>query len=917
MNIKGTARNYVIKRIPERTPEWVSRGYTLFLILFLAIIFGAIGLVPSITSAIFEKEWITLSALVTAYMVTLIIFLSKDINFHVRSYALCLAIIVVGYGSYHSIGLIGSSRIWFLCASVLACLLVGWKAALFIFFLSLLSLIGFGVRDHFELALPSEPDHVLWMITSTTFVLVNILVLGSTYLIVFGLEKAEKKIRDSEVGYKALSEQLRDRLRHEEVIAACSQDLVRGGPDAVHTALGRLVGATRVGRVHVFENVNDPEGGLCMRLKWEAVTEGVVPEIKDRLLQHMPYQGSGFEQWAEILGKGGHINGAVDAFPESERKCLEPRGIRSTLVIPIAIGRHWWGFIEFDELHSRRDWDEEEIRLLRVAAQLLGTHIERNRAEEELRESEQFRGRIIESLASGLYVYNIRDGRNEFISPQYTALTGWTLEDIHEMGESFSQLFHSEDRPQVKEHFDRLMQAGDGEILEVEYRFRTRDERWIWCVSRDTVFERNGRGEVVRFVGSFVDITESKAREEEKAQLEEQYMQAQRAESIGRLAAGVAHDLNNLLSPILGYSDMLRHDMDPKDERRESVHQIMSAGLRARDLVRQLLAFSRKQILEFKPVDLNHVLSGLEKLLRRAIREDIEMAFDLPDEAQVVMADVGQIEQVIMNLSVNAADAMPEGGRLTIQAHRVSSGQAYPTNHPCERADEYVKLTITDTGCGMDEATREKIFEPFFSTKGEGGTGLGLSTVYGIVKQHGGKIRVDSAPEMGTTFTIYLPVPDTLRAEEKRSTEPPRRLEGSETILVVEDNNQMRELAHSVLIRKGYRVLAAKDGAEAMEVFAVHVGSISLLLTDVVLPCMNGRELYEEAAKRNPALKVLYMSGYTGDVIAHRGVLDEGVHMIQKPFTVQELAAKVRELLDEETDRAENAYAPIARGQVL
>ena len=432
---------------------------------------------------------------------------------------------------------------------------------------------------------------------------------------------------------------------------------------------------------------------------------------------------------------------------------------------------------------------------------------------------------------------------------------------------------------------------GEKVYYEVEYRGRLYSNQAV------LVDLEEGKPEQVIIITQ--DITERRKAETKKAELEKQYQQVQKVESIGRLAGGVAHDLNNLLSPILGYSELLRDELDSEDSRRESVDEIMSAGLRARDLVRQLLAFSRKQILEFKALDLNKVTAGLEKLLRRTIREDIEMVFKLSSDAQMVMADIGQIEQVIMNLSVNASDAMPEGGLLTIETSRVYLDRDYVKHHQSAKPGEYAMLAISDSGQGMDEATQEHIFEPFFSTKGEHGTGLGLSTVYGIVKQHGGNIWVYSESGKGTTFKIYLPVADQSKGEEKARKEVTRDLKGSETILIVEDNEQVRHLAKSVLRRNGYQVLDAENGREALEILRGHDGPVHLLLSDVVLPGMNGKELYEKAVEIRPFLRVLYMSGYTGNVIAHRGVLDEGVQFIQKPFTVHGLATKVRELLDE------------------
>jgi len=455
-------------------------------------------------------------------------------------------------------------------------------------------------------------------------------------------------------------------------------------------------------------------------------------------------------------------------------------------------------------------------------------------------------------------------------------------------------------RPEEQDEQRRILKH-EGVLRGFETELRRPDGTTIWVRdSARAIRQADGR---TYFEGTLEDITEFKRAESEKAQLEVQYHQAQKVESIGRLAGGVAHDLNNLLSPILGYSEMLRDDLDLGDARRDSMDEIISAGLRARDLVRQLLAFSRKQILEFRPVNLNKVATGLEKLLQHTIREDIEMEFDLTPGLGVVLADIGQIEQVIMNLSVNAADAMPEGGKLTLETQKVYLDEEYANHHKSVKPGEYAMLAVSDSGVGMDEATREKIFDPFFSTKGESGTGLGLATVYGIVKQHGGNIWVYSELGKGSTFKVYLPVIETPEPEETSPVETIEDMKGSETILIVEDSDQVLRLAESVLKRNGYQILIAKDGAEALQAMASRDRPVNLLLTDVVLPGMNGRELYEKASEIFPSMKVLYMSGYTDNVIAHRGVLDEGVQFIQKPFTVNGLAAKVREVLDEKPQK--------------
>ena len=395
-------------------------------------------------------------------------------------------------------------------------------------------------------------------------------------------------------------------------------------------------------------------------------------------------------------------------------------------------------------------------------------------------------------------------------------------------------------------------------------------------------------------------ITERKRAEEEKRKLEEQYHRAQKVESIGRLAGGVAHDLNNLLSPILGYGEMLLDDLGPEDERRESVDEILRAGFRARDLVRQLLAFSRKQTLEYRPVDMGEAVRRFEKLLRRAIREDIEIRIIPSPNIPTVMADIGQVEQVIMNLAVNAGAAMPEGGVLTIETALVVLDEDYADAHQDVQPGTYVMLAVSDTGCGMDEETRGHAFDPFFSTKGEQGTGLGLATVHGIVKQHGGNIWLYSEAGKGTTFKIYLPVSGQAPAE---GGPPGRRAavgpEGNETVLLAEDEEQVRHLARAILKQQGYTVLVAESGSDALAILDQHDGPVHLLLTDVIMPGLNGKELFLQATDRLPDLKVLYMSGYTGNVLAHHGMQDEDPPFIQKPFAVRALTAKVREVLDQ------------------
>jgi signal transduction histidine kinase/DNA-binding NarL/FixJ family response regulator len=390
------------------------------------------------------------------------------------------------------------------------------------------------------------------------------------------------------------------------------------------------------------------------------------------------------------------------------------------------------------------------------------------------------------------------------------------------------------------------------------------------------------------------DVTERRA-------LEQQLQQSQKMEAVGRLAGGIAHDFNNLLMVISGYSEFLLDRLGPEPSLRAPAQEIAGAAVRASALTRQLLAFSRKQMLAPKILDLNGVVAENLKMLTRMIGEDIDLVMVPAGGLGPVRADAGQIEQVIMNLAVNARDAMPSGGKLTIETSNVTLDDDHARLHPPLTAGNYVMLAISDTGAGMDFETQSRIFEPFFTTKGTKGTGLGLSTVYGIVKQSGGYIWVYSEPGKGTTFKIYLPrVAEAIQNPVQASVLPESfaGAPGTETILLVEDEANLRYLARQFLEKQGYRVLDAADGALAMQIALAHEGTIHLLLTDVIMPGMNGRELAQRVLQLRPSVKVLYMSGYTENVIGQNGTLDAGVRLLQKPFTLRDLKAKVREVLD-------------------
>lgn len=512
---------------------------------------------------------------------------------------------------------------------------------------------------------------------------------------------------------------------------------------------------------------------------------------------------------------------------------------------------------------------------------------ERRRAEKEIAASERRYRTLFETASEGILVTEIPTRKLLYANPAICSTLGYSSEELCRL--RVDDILPADQLQELlavfNEHVSGELSRGTG------IPFVTSNSRIAYLDVNSSLIEIDSRKAIVGF---FTDVTERIQLEKEKEKLESQLYQAQKMESIGRLAGGVAHDLNNLLSPILGFGDLLIDELSPGDDRRESVEEILQAGYRARDLVRQLLAFSKKQALAFKPTDLNDTIRRFENLLRRTISENIKIKMKLASDTRAVMADVGQIEQVIMNLAVNAADAMPGGGIMTIETRLADLDASLSDIRPgC-----YVMLSISDTGCGMDSETQTHVFEPFFSTKGDRGTGMGLSTVYGIVKQHEGHISIYSELDLGTTFRVFLPVTDP--GNEKKET--PCRVsigtEGSETVLLVEDNNQVRRMAEAILKRKGYRVLSAENGKEALSILKKEGRSVELLLTDVIMPGMNGRDLYKLARKQSPGLKVLFMSGYADGAISESGVLTPGANFIEKPFGAKPLTTKVRGILD-------------------
>jgi PAS domain S-box-containing protein len=512
---------------------------------------------------------------------------------------------------------------------------------------------------------------------------------------------------------------------------------------------------------------------------------------------------------------------------------------------------------------------------------------ERKRAEEALRESEEHFRRFIENVPVGVY-RTTPDGRVLMANSALLRMLGYDswqeLASRNLEGDSFEAGYP---RSAFREQIER-----EGEVGGLEAAWKRRDGSVVFVRESARTF-RTDAGRVLYYDGIVEDVTE-------RRRLEEQLRQAQKMEAVGRLAGGVAHDFNNLLTVIIGYSDLLLEKLSAGDGMRPPVEEIKKAADRAASLTRQLLAFSRKQMLQPQLLDLNRLLTNVDEMLRRMIGEDIELVTHLPSGLGRVKADPGQIEQVIMNLAVNARDAMPQGGQLTLEAANVELDSSYVSSHESVLPGHYVMIAMSDTGIGMDAETQAHIFEPFFTTKGQGkGTGLGLAMTYGIVRQSEGHIWVYSEPGKGTTFKVYLPRIDQAVEVIAPTNAPVDKLSlGCETILLVEDEEAVCSLVRGVLESRGYDVLEAKGAYDALEIGGRHKKHIHLLLTDVVMPQVSGRELAEHLAPLHPETKVLYMSGYADHAVVHHGLLEPGTVFLQKPFTPDALARKVREVLD-------------------
>jgi PAS domain S-box-containing protein len=476
-------------------------------------------------------------------------------------------------------------------------------------------------------------------------------------------------------------------------------------------------------------------------------------------------------------------------------------------------------------------------------------------------------------------------------------MLGYENEEFPASYESWRQLVHPEDIERVELALQRSLEFGAG--FNIDYRMKMKSGEWKWVCTRGKAIEKNKNNKARLLVGTLSDITERMQAEEEKKSLQAQLQQAQKMDAIGQLAGGVAHDFNNMLGVILGHAEMAMDQVEPSQSLYADLEEIRKAATRSADITRQLLAFARRQTVAPKVIDLNETIEGMLKMLRRLIGEDVDLAWLPGSGLWPVKMDPSQIDQILANLCVNARAAITGVGKITVETGNRTFDEDYCDAHAGFISGNYVRISVSDSGCGMDQETLAHIFEPFFTTKGVGeGTGLGLAMVYGAVKQNNGFINAYSEPGQGTTFTLYLPrYADEARQLQREGTAD-RAVGGDETVLLVEDESIILKMTTTMLNLLGYTVLAAATPGDAIRLAGTHTGEIHLLLTDVIMPEMNGRDLAEKMLLLYPRLKCLFMSGYTSDVISRHGTLEEGVEFIQKPFTKKDLAIKVRMALE-------------------
>jgi PAS domain S-box-containing protein len=671
------------------------------------------------------------------------------------------------------------------------------------------------------------------------------------------------------------------------VLFAAEHFLRRAFDDqAVDEMLARLGRAAGVSRVYLFENRVGEDGDLVCDQRHEWVTEGCSSQLANPQLQGWSYERTGNLWLRERLAAGDTISGPTSSLPPAFRAVLVEQQIESLLITPVIVEGELWGYLGFDDCAAARRWSSAEEGALRLASSILAAAIERREAEDRLRSSEAKYRELFENSSDLAWAI---DSEGRFVSTNraMSALLGFSAEEF--LGMPWERIIVDPDHRETVRRMIADKLEGRRVRTTYEVELRKKDGTPVPAEISSRLILRHGRP--VGIQGTARDIGE-------RRQLEAQLRMAQKMEAVGRLAGGIAHDFNNLLTAINGYSERILGRLPPTDPLRSEISEILRAGERAADLTRELMAFSRQQVMVPKRLDVNELVRQLVSVLARIVGNEVEIVNLAEGRLAKVRADPSLVEQILVSLVVNARDAMPDGGRVEISTGMADPGEIRRHAEVYVADPAYVRLSIRDTGPGLDEATVARLFEPFFTTRELGkGTGLGLSTVYGMAKQLGGFIFVNSRPGQGSVFHVYLPAApgEVLTAQPVES---PNAEVSRETILLVEDEELIRSLASQILAERGYEVLEAGQASEAIEILDRGERTVHLLLTDVVMPGTSGADLAQRVLRRSPGTKILYMSGYSDSLVFRFGLLQDGAGFLQKPFSPDALARKVRELLD-------------------
>ena len=687
-----------------------------------------------------------------------------------------------------------------------------------------------------------------------------------------------------------VTEEMRRQKLHErrrailEAMAYSAEDLLRSPETELlfPRLLTRLGKAAEVSHAFVFDKFETREEiFVTLRHEWTA-EEGATSLREKPLLQGLPLKEKGLSRWIEAFSRGGMIVGDVEAFPPGEREFLQALGFRSLLAIPVMVGGKWVGFLGLGEATSSRSWTSDEINALRAAAGLISAAVERKTMEESLKREREM---LLETLKDAPYGVLLVEGeRHIFANEEFTKITGYTLQDVPTVKGWIRKAFPERAIRRRLKGTWTLEAAMRREVVELPVTAKDGAKKWVEFRSS---YLPSGQVMV-----TLVDVTQER-------EMERQLRTAQRLEALGELAGGIAHDFNNLLTTIRSFAQIGLSKTAQDNPLRRYLEVIERESQRGAELTRKILAYARRQPLALQLLDLNTALSEILEILKRTLGEHIRIKTALAPELEPIEADPTALEQILMNLAINARDAMPKGGTLTIKTYRRTVRWRSPWVSP----GEYAVLEVGDTGVGMDEETLSRIFDPFFTTK-ERGSGLGLWVVYGLVKQHRGTITVQSERDRGTTFHMYFPIAkEAERKPSKPEAQAQGMAKGTGTILVVEDEPSLRELLREVLKEHGYRPLLAKDGKEGLRILREREGTVDLVVTDIVMPKMGGKELFEEAKDLYPHLPFLFISGYAPPEEVQSFIAERDLPFMVKPFGPLEFLSKVREILSLRVDK--------------